>query len=131
MLQKESPIFIKSYDLLRWLVPATLKFPKSQRFVLAKQIQETAFTFYDALVQAGKGVAIAESLRDADVALERLRLYIRLGKDLGLFGPQQYEHVARQMADVGRLLGAWLKKARQIQPEAGSSGETLSVGKWA
>ena len=111
-IQKESPIFVKSYDLLRWLLPATLKFPKSQRFVLAKQIQETAFSFYDALVQAGKRIAVAESLHTADVALERLRLYIRLAKDLGFFGPGPSEHVVRQMAEIGRLLGAWIKKVK-------------------
>jgi hypothetical protein len=34
-----SPIFVKTYDLLVWLIPITMQFPKSQRFVLALRVQ--------------------------------------------------------------------------------------------
>ena len=50
---KESPIFVKSYDLLQWLIPRTLAFPRSQRGVLARQVQHHAFALYEALVDAG------------------------------------------------------------------------------
>jgi len=36
----ESPAFVKAYDLLKWLLPATAKFPKQQRFVLARRVLE-------------------------------------------------------------------------------------------
>jgi hypothetical protein len=39
---KESPIFTRTYDMLRWLLPATVKFPRQQRFVLAEAVQRTA-----------------------------------------------------------------------------------------
>ncbi len=32
---KESPIFTRTFDMLMWLLPATTKFPKEQRFILA------------------------------------------------------------------------------------------------
>jgi len=31
----QSPLFVKTYDFLLWLIPLTLKFPKSQRFLPA------------------------------------------------------------------------------------------------
>ena len=37
---QESPIFTKTYDLLTWLLPATTKFPREHRFVMAKAVQE-------------------------------------------------------------------------------------------
>ena len=40
---QESPLFVKTCDLLAWLIPATLKFPKAQR------LQNAAFDFYDAI----------------------------------------------------------------------------------
>jgi hypothetical protein len=40
---KQSPIFVKHYDLMAWLIPCTLAFPKSQRGVLARQIQSELF----------------------------------------------------------------------------------------
>jgi hypothetical protein len=38
----ESPIFARSYALLRWLIPLTIKFPREQRFVLAAAFQQSA-----------------------------------------------------------------------------------------
>ena len=37
---KESPIFVKTYDFVKWLLEHTIKFPKSQRFVMAKRVEE-------------------------------------------------------------------------------------------
>ena len=48
---KESPIFIKTFDLLKWLIARTEKFPKSQRFFVAKRINDTIFDFYEILVE--------------------------------------------------------------------------------
>jgi hypothetical protein len=111
MPMEASPIFNKTYDLLHWLIPCTLEFPKSQRFVMALRVQQAAFSLYELLVQAGKGSAPADTLRQADIVLEQLRLYLRLCKDLELLSPRQYEHSARLTDEIGRLLGGWLKKA--------------------
>ena len=40
-------IGIHFFDLLAWLLPATLKFPREQRFVLAARLQDAAFNFAD------------------------------------------------------------------------------------
>jgi len=51
---KESPIFVKTYDFTKWLLEHTIKFPKSQRFVMAKRIEEAVLNFYDLLLFAVK-----------------------------------------------------------------------------
>jgi len=53
-------------------------------------------------------------LRLADVQLEQLRVWIRFARDNQLFTIKQYEHAVRGMAEIGRLLGAWLKQARDV-----------------
>ena len=42
---QESPIFIKTYDFTKWLLEHTIRFPKSQRFVMAKRIEDAALNF--------------------------------------------------------------------------------------
>ena len=37
---KESPIFARTHDLLLWLLPHTMGFPRSQRFVLTRRVQD-------------------------------------------------------------------------------------------
>jgi hypothetical protein len=106
---QQSPIFTKTYDLLLWLIPATTKFPREQRFILGKAVQETALHFQECLIEAGLagGRSRQHSLAEADVSLTKLRFYLRLCQDLALITPRQYEHVAGMLAEVGRLLGGW------------------------
>ncbi len=55
-------------------------------------------------------------LRQADVTLVKLRLYLRLCHDLDLLGRGQYQHVAKMVDEIGRLLGGWRKtKARDLR----------------
>jgi hypothetical protein len=108
---KQSPIFSKTYDLLTWLIPATTKFPREQRFVLARAVQETALKFQECLIEAGmqKGTEQKNALQQADVDLTKLRFYLRLCQDLGFLKPNQYRFVAEQVSEIGRLLGGWQK----------------------
>jgi four helix bundle protein len=107
---KESPIFTRTYDLLRWLIPLTVKFPRSQRFVLAEALQRTALTLQEQLIEAASAEAPRPLLRQADVTLTKLRFYLRLCKDLQLISFDQYEHVSLMVNEVGKLLGGWIKK---------------------
>jgi hypothetical protein len=108
---QQSPVFTKTYDLLVWLVPATTKFPREQRFVMARAVQETALRFHERLIEAGlaRDKTRQRALAQADVDLTKLRFYLRLCQDLGLITPRQYRHVAEMLTEVGRLLGGWRK----------------------
>jgi hypothetical protein len=108
----ESPLFTRTYDFLLWLIPQVQKFPRQYRFGLAERIQRLALDFQDNLVAAGKstGAPRCERLKQADVQLEQMRLWVRFARDNSLITVHQYEHAARLMAEVGRLLGAWLKQ---------------------
>ena len=109
---QQSPIFSRTYDLLLWLIPQTTKFPREQRFVLARAIQETALRFHETLIEAAltKGRGEQRALARADVDLAKLRFYLRLCRDLDLLKLNQYRHVAAMVAEVGRLLGGWRGK---------------------
>lgn len=87
--RKQSPIFVKTYDLLLWLLERTAHFPKHERFRMARRLEESAFALYDLILQAGrpeKGRTRDKRrlLLQADLELDRLRLQIRLCQDLKL-----------------------------------------------
>jgi hypothetical protein len=112
---RTSPIFVRTYDMLLWLIPRTLAFPRSQRMVLARTVQEAALRFQERIIEAGLGYEPANRLRQADVELEKLRLHLRLCHDLKLLSMGQYEHVSRLVAEIGRLLGGWQKKEKSTE----------------
>ena len=120
---KESPIFTRSYELLQWLIPVTVKFPRQQRFVLAAVIQKTALELHEKLIEAVKSETPDPFLRQADVLLTKLRFYLRLCRDLELLNLGQYEHVSRMVSEIGRLLGGWIKKLTPPkEPKAANLG---------
>ncbi len=104
---KESPIFMRTYDLLRWLIPVTVKFPREQRFVLAERVQRNALGFHETLMEAAYSREPDPILQRADLTLAKLRVQMRLCHDLQLLSAKQYEHAARMLDEVGRLLGGW------------------------
>ncbi len=95
---------------MRWLLPVTIKFPRQHRFVLAEALQRKAFTFQESIIAAGQGNDARAHLAHADAALATMRLYLRLSRDLGLIANGSYEHGARLLEEIGRLLGAWRKR---------------------
>ena len=110
MADSQSPIFSKTYDFLLWLCNHTEGFPKSERFRMARRLEDTAFGFYELLIEATRaGRREYAVLLDADVALDKLRLYVRLSRDRDLTNPKQYKYAAEQLTEIGKLLGGWLK----------------------
>lgn len=108
----ESPIFVKTYDLIQWLLPKTLKYSREYRFALAVPIQEHAFAVQRYLVEAARAGDKTETLwllRRADIELTLLRYKVRLSRDLHVLDFRGYEYASSLIDEVGRLLGGWMK----------------------
>ncbi len=116
---QESPLFAKSYALLRWLIPVAIAFPRTHRFVLSERIQRQALDLHETLIAAAKAADPAADLRRADLTLERLRFELRLSHDLALLSHGQYRFAAEHLAEVGRLLGGWIKRDQPARREGG------------
>ena len=119
---KESPIFIKSFETLEWVLSHTSKFPKHQRFVMAKRIEEAALSFHDNLIWASKTQRKTGALADADFHLERLKVYNRLAMKLKLSSFAQYEYLAKQLEELGKLLGGWQRSLKRSAPMRSGKG---------
>ena len=109
MSSLEMPIFTRTYDLLTWLVPASNHFPRAQRHTVTQRLLDAAFDLRERLEEANirHGSTRMERLVQADEALARVRLYLRLTARWGWLSSGQYEHVAVMVHEIGRLLGGW------------------------
>jgi four helix bundle protein len=105
-------IFTRAYDFISWLLPLVEKFPKSQRFVVTARLQNAALNFQELIVEANahRGGKRLEKLQSADAELLKTRLYLRLCEKWEWFTPGQYRHASGMVAELGKLLGGWLKK---------------------
>lgn len=119
---KESPIFLKSFETLEWILNHTNKFPKPQRFVMAKRIEEAALSFHDNLILAAKRQEKPAALGEADYHLERLKVYNRLAMRLKLSSFAQYEYLAKELDTLGKLLGGWQRSLNSSAMKSGGKG---------
>lgn len=109
---KELVIFTQTYDMLAWLLAQCERFPKSQRFVITQRLQNAALDFQEAIFHANarKGRQRLHHLQAADAHLNMLRLYLRLAHQFTWLTSGQYAHVSTMVAQIGKLLGGWIKQ---------------------
>lgn len=110
------------YQFLLWLVPTLEKFPRSQKFLLGDRLQTQALAVLDSLIAATYSRERGGHLRVANLDLEKLRFGIRLAKDLRHLDFTRYEHAARAIDEIGRMVGGWLK----TQANADTAGKPAS-----
>jgi len=105
-------IFPRTYDLLSWLIPRTMDFPRSQRFVVTRRLQDAALDFQEHIIEANRqrGRERLAQLRLADADLDKVRLYLRLVVRWEWLTEGQYRHVSALVKDIGDLLGGWIKQ---------------------
>lgn len=48
-------------------------------------------------------------LPKANIALEKLRYFFRLGYDLGLYNSLRYQEFAERLQEIGKMTGGWIK----------------------
>jgi len=106
---KQSPVFSRTYDFVAWLIPLTVKFPRSQRFVMAAALQKEALRFQELLIEAAHREKKRDLLLSADAELDKVRTHLRMSLEMGLLQSGQYEHAARMVTEIGMLLGGWMK----------------------
>ncbi|MFQ5401195.1 MAG: diversity-generating retroelement protein Avd [Anaerolineae bacterium] len=111
MSRPEMPIFSRTFDFLTWLLPVTNHFPRAHRFTVTQRLLDAAFDLSERLEEANmrRGRARLERLNLADEALAKVRHYLRLAHRWHWLNPGQYEHAARMVDEIGRLLGGWKK----------------------
>lgn len=110
-MAEEMVIFTRTYDFISWVLPLAEKFPRSQRFVITQRLQNAVLNFQESIIEANAlhGSLRAEKLRFADAELRKVRLYLRLCEKWKWINIGQYRHVSEMVAEIGRLLGGWLK----------------------
>lgn len=117
--RRTGPAVEAHFQLLNWLMQTVERFPKSQRFLLGDRIQSTALDVLEALIEATYSRDRRAHLMRANLGLEKLRFFFRLAFEQKHLDVRRYEHAARAIDEVGRLIGGWAK-AHAVQSGSGA-----------
>jgi len=121
--RRTGPALEAHRQFLLWLVPAVEKFPRSQKFLLGDRIQATALDVLEALIEATYTRDRRTHLARANLGLEKLRHFIRIAIELKHLDCRRYEHAARSLDEIGRLVGAWAKAHGAHNNDGGRYGQ--------
>jgi hypothetical protein len=104
-------IFTRTFDFLSWLLPVTNSFPRAQRHTFTRRLLDAAFDLREHLEIANlrRGPARLAQLRLADESLAQVRMYLRLAVRWQWLKGGQYQHAAKMVSEIGRLLGGWIQ----------------------
>lgn len=107
-------LLTRLFDLLTWLLPKVEHFPRVYRYSVVQRLMDAALDCQEAVfaAQSSRDARRQTALQDADAALNRLRLYLRLAHHWHWLTDGQYAHVSGQVAEIGKLLGGWIKQSR-------------------
>jgi len=94
--KKQNTIAHKVYSLLLRTIPVLNRFPRNQKFTLGDRIQNQLSDLLELYVHAyyAPKAEKKELLVKANIQLEIIRNYFRLGYDLGLYASTQYQYFA-------------------------------------
>ncbi len=107
--RRTGPALEAHYQFILWLIPTVERFPRTQKFLLGDRIQSTALDTLEALIEATYTRDRKAHLGRANLGIEKLRFFFRTALDLQYLDPRRYEHAARSMDEIGRLIGGWIK----------------------
>ena len=113
-MKEDMIIMVRTFDLLAWLLPKAEQFPRVYRFTVVKRMTDAALNLQESLhlAQSKRGRARYQQLQECDVQLQHLRLYLRLAHHWHWLNDGQYHFVSQMVAEIGRLLGGWLKQTQ-------------------
>jgi len=103
-------LYQKIYDFILYSFPILKKFPKSQKWVLAQDIQKSLINLQKYIILAHRNYYRRDMLKKADVELEIIRCLIRLSKDLKFISIQRYGVFCIKLEEIGKIFGGYAKK---------------------
>ena len=104
-------LFQKSYDFLLWLYPLINRLPKHHRAVLGRQIEELGLSILLHILSANIARGIKRKAIQLLISeeLDKLRILIRLTKDLRFISIKQYIYAAEKVNEIGKILSGWMQ----------------------
>jgi hypothetical protein len=101
-------------------------FPRYEKYALSNNIRNTAYEVYDLITECQKRYHKKTTLTQLDITHQKLRMQIYLANELGYFSFKdgraddnqntlhRYLAISRLIDEIGKLIGAWIKKMKDM-----------------
>lgn len=111
------PIVQGAYDFAVALYAHVNRFPREHKPLLGRERLGLVLRLLITLVMANRRHDKVPELEEASGAVDALRITLRLSTRLRLLSHKGYEGLSRDLDEIGRMLGGWLKHSALVSAE--------------
>lgn len=108
---EELTIQQKTYDMIQYGYTALRQFPKSEKFGMAADIKNSMHKILELIIVANKKYYKKTTLQELDVEVAKLKVFIRLAKDMQFLPLKKYEIWSKLIVEIGKMVGGWIKSS--------------------
>jgi hypothetical protein len=107
----EIPIIERSAEVYKDLVQITSSLDKKHRYALGQNTEVTLLDFIELIISAKHAPKASKALYliKSTAKLEILKIKCRVFLELGLTNETDLFKIQEKLAEIGRMLGGWLK----------------------
>ena len=115
-------VLAKWEEFTGWFLGHTGRWPRSVRFTLCRRAQDHALDVAELLVVARyEPRRRRDHLKRVNLILERMRLLLRLAREMGAVSPKGFESSMRSIDEAGRMIHGWRKSLEATRAGRGGS----------
>ncbi len=111
------PIFTKLYDFYKNLNQAITSFPKTKRYTLGQKLDNATLEILELLFSVPTSSDRVKILQQISIKLDVVKVLLRLGKDSQAINNNNYLSLESTLQEIGRMLGGWIRSAKQNPPQ--------------
>lgn len=99
----------KIMDMIEYSYIVMKNFPKSEKFALCAHIKRIEDSLLEHCIEAEKKYTKKTTLQEMDIAVAKLKIFIRLSFNLNFINMHVYEVWSGKVVEIGKMLGGWIK----------------------
>ena len=106
------PIYIKFYQLVKFLNEVVRNFPKHYKYALGINILSLGWKCLDFILEANSlpNEKKYQKILELSITFDKLKIRLRMAQELNLISAGQFAHIQTYYAkELGEMIGGWLK----------------------
>lgn len=132
MSWRDAPLYVEAHDLARWIVQRATGWSSRDDQHLAPLVVGSVCEILTSVSLAFTFPATrARHLETADQGIVRLRVLLRLARDVELLSAGGLRFASGRLRVMGRMIGGWRKRLKASRPARRVSGDGLPAARTA
>jgi len=106
------PIYLKLYQLIKFLYERIRNFPKQYKYTIGKDILNLGWRCLDLVLEIN---ALPNELKypkilELSVVFDKLKIRLRMSQEINLISKKQFIHIqSYYIKETGEMIGGWLR----------------------